>query len=584
MEEKKLKTLHYVPGELCVLTSVSSEASALDTPEDQESHYEEVRNWLNQQLPAHLSTTAAGEVGEIELDLAPSRLAPKLARAQHVLVRLQRGEETATGTTPEPWVVLRGRQGARHRVLHFYTIAELPPDDVADISDPHELCVRDVANTINRRLRQAVTPANRKAWCVHAATPNWLSVGAQDDGTTGGPASRPAPAPQGNWGFWFDDPALNDLVQTGAGEGVVVAVLDTSPASADVVRQKADDLAAAGKPNWLLSNVASTVSIAEPPSCQPAELQHLQHVVPNCGPAVRPDHEYFMPDHGLISCGVIRNVARNAEIHLIRVLTDNGVGDMLRLVKTLAALPECFLSDGKKKLVVNLSLMVDVPTEEEHLRFWLPKTYENPRVLRQRWGEVSRNLRMTHSTLEETIAWLNEMGVLVIAAAGNDGFSSATRPEPRLPARYDDVFGVAAVCRDSCDQPAAFSNRGDVVVMGNGVAVFGGNAHEAADGGPPVIDTNVPDVDAVVGVFSSDQLPFGGGPNETGWVYWSGTSFATPVISGIAAALWSKPANAGLSPIELIHTLIREFSQAGQNTLDCPAIAGYQRRLPAPPF
>ncbi|HVC83570.1 MAG TPA: S8 family serine peptidase, partial [Chloroflexota bacterium] len=45
--------------------------------------------------------------------------------------------------------------------------------------------------------------------------------------------------------------------------------------------------------------------------------------------------------------------------------------------------------------------------------------------------------------------------------------------------------------------------------------------------------------DGMVGAAVEPTIvtPYGTVPNTTGWVYWSGTSFATPIISGIAANL-----------------------------------------------
>jgi subtilisin family serine protease len=47
----------------------------------------------------------------------------------------------------------------------------------------------------------------------------------------------------------------------------------------------------------------------------------------------------------------------------------------------------------------------------------------------------------------------------------------------------------------------------------------------------------------MVGLYTHSAVPGAdgpGSPNTAGWVYWSGTSFATPVISGIAANVLAK--------------------------------------------
>ncbi|MGH2351178.1 MAG: S8 family serine peptidase, partial [Chloroflexota bacterium] len=53
-----------------------------------------------------------------------------------------------------------------------------------------------------------------------------------------------------------------------------------------------------------------------------------------------------------------------------------------------------------------------------------------------------------------------------------------------------------------------------------------------------------------------------------GWGYWAGTSFATPIISAIAASVWS--AEPGIDPPEVIKRVVGFNSGAAQ--LGCPVI------------
>jgi subtilisin family serine protease len=92
---------------------------------------------------------------------------------------------------------------------------------------------------------------------------------------------------------------------------------------------------------------------------------------------------------------------------------------------------------------------------------------------------------------------------------------------------------------------ADYSNLGDeaVILDDYGVAAYGGNAAlpGGAGSGPPRIDTSADPVDAIVGIFCAKSLPdLSKAPrdNHTGWVYWAGTSFATPIVSALAANLW----------------------------------------------
>jgi thermitase len=94
-------------------------------------------------------------------------------------------------------------------------------------------------------------------------------------------------------------------------------------------------------------------------------------------------------------------------------------------------------------------------------------------------------------------------GVLVIAAAGNDGASV-----PNFPAAFSNVVSVAAT--DNGDRRASFSSFGSSWV----------------------------DV-AAPGVRLWTTLPVAGSEIGAAYGYVDGTSFAAPVVAGIAALIWS---------------------------------------------
>src|SRR5205814_8574414 len=103
---------------------------------------------------------------------------------------------------------------------------------------------------------------------------------------------------------------------------------------------------------------------------------------------------------------------------------------------------------------------------------------------------------------------------------------------------------------------------------GNGVAVYGGNLGKLPAGGAPE------EKDKVISIFSADKLPLTRADNDTGWVYWVGTSFATPIISAIAADLWmrelmknSPPPATVYGPGEIIRD-VRGYVQAPDPDLD----------------
>ncbi|MBO9667209.1 MAG: S8 family serine peptidase [Bdellovibrio sp.] len=134
------------------------------------------------------------------------------------------------------------------------------------------------------------------------------------------------------------------------------------------------------------------------------------------------------------------------------------------------------------------------------------------KILSNSWGGGGYS-----ETLKQAIERSNEAGVLFVAAAGNE--SNDNDANPTYPATYDvpNVLSIAAI--DNRGQIASFSNYGRSKV------------HVAAPG---------------VDIYSSVK----GGGYDT----WSGTSMATPHVSGMAALLASNEPN--LTGIEMKERII----------------------------
>ena len=131
----------------------------------------------------------------------------------------------------------------------------------------------------------------------------------------------------------------------------------------------------------------------------------------------------------------------------------------------------------------------------------------NVRVISASWGSTSRS-----KALEDAIRAAGDAGILFVAAAGNNGTDNDRRPH--YPSNYDlpNVISVAAL--DRADQLASFSNFGVKTV------------HIAAPGKD------------ILSTWLNDDYRGA-----------SGTSMATPHVSGVAALILSKSPNLSVAKL-----------------------------------
>ena len=390
----------------------------------------------------------------------------------------------------------------------------------AQVLDPMPMAV----SYLHANLEQLA----QEGLAIVSVMPNWLVMAAPVFYGIGGPALPPRPAPSPNlpavgnaavgWHMAFVDQTI-PLDRNGA-EDVVVAILDTAH-HPDRLRS------AATRPewrrNWLLQRFNTQLRSENGSFSIEYDRYPVTNDVRTGRDAENEPRYYFMPDHGLFVAGLIRDIAPRARLRLIRILNDFGGCDLYNLFAALTDLEHELAARTIRRLVINLSLTVMTDIRR------LPYVWFDHR----QWQTVQLSgvIHMLQS-LEDGLRLLFEslyaQGALVVAAAGNDSGHAAKKGQlprpPRVPACYDTTLSVTSV--NSHFQPSQFANAANLASANTGVATFGGDGHI-------LIDSNsMPD--AVRGLYISPTFPLGE-QNTTGWADWSGTSFATPIISALAA-------------------------------------------------
>lgn len=198
-------------------------------------------------------------------------------------------------------------------------------------------------------------------------------------------------------------------------------------------------------------------------------------------------------DHGAFVKELVRLVAEESDIHEYTVLNEYGQGPLNLLIRRLIEFSTEFAGSNFASAVINLSLGLHPDCEME----------------------VDESI----NTLNNLLSSSYRTNVTILAAAGNDGKGEAEQ----IPANYWYVIGVGASNFDN--ETACFSNNSDVLAPGGG--------KDEKLGCVPAIDQCLGDPQCPYGLIS--HLPSLGG-----YGYWAGTSFATPLASGMAAQILSQ--------------------------------------------
>ena len=389
---------------------------------------------------------------------------------------------------------------------------------------------------------------------IVSASPTWLT-GGSGYVPVGCPLSPPIPVQadvrcSSSPGlFPITLPELPTELERMTGDGVHVIILDTLPRQEDITRA----VEGAEDHNLLLLDVANNVVMQH--NHLPAKVDEPNPFQPKTGKDVkgRNGGGFRIADHGLFIAGIVRDVAPDARVECIRSLNDFCAGDSNSFVKTLETIANRMLplnpDDNnrpgdlyQKQVVINLSLVV---APDKFLNDMLKTQAMDPDKIRQDLFPPLQSLAI--------------LGALFVASAGNEGdgrYQPANpddlRPEALYPAAFayhgpgnsmglgNSMIPVGAV--DKHGRPSSYScYPGDL-----GIATYGGDVPKRFKQDESGCFTEAEDIDALIGIYSSlsypallleDCRPTYPTPNAHAWAYWLGTSFATPIISGLVARI-----------------------------------------------
>lgn len=255
-------------------------------------------------------------------------------------------------------------------------------------------------------------------------------------------------------------------------------------------------------------------------------------------------HDYDMADHGLFIAGIIDTLAPNADLYLLQVLNDHGVGTFRSLIWGLEQIIQFANEAETGSFLINCSLIMSLPFDSSQVD---PAQAEMPWYWLIWFYQFIANLVDMTEDVKNLFDFIagESCNAIVLAAAGNDNRAPDTQAEARYPARFESVIGVGALNKDG--EIAHYSNKADHPEI-SGFLAFGGDANfqEASS------------ADGILGVFTAPNYA-GNEKNTSGWARWAGSSFACAVACGALAHLYNHGLNAATA-----RTLLEDASEEDQ--------------------